>query len=327
MKFPGIVSVLACITLCLAPTATAQTPGPVAQQVTTLQARVDDPGHAPIPVAIWAPASGTVLHLIVISHGTGAGPIAHIDTALALAGAGFVVVAPMHPGDNFQDDSAVGRPEWMANRARHVGKVIDFMFTQWEGRERLTPNRVGIFGFSAGATTALISIGGVPDLDHVSAHCAQQPEFVCTLMVASSAGAGSGPPQWVHDPRVAAAVIAAPGLGFAFEPAGLANVRVPVQLWAGAADQIVPYETNAGVVRRLLSRPADFHNVDGASHLSFLAPCGPEGPPQLCQDNEGFDRVAFHDRLNRSMIEFFRTHLAGDDAEGGRHISPVTAQR
>jgi predicted dienelactone hydrolase len=33
---------------------------------------------------------------------------AHADTAQALAEAGFVVVAPMHPGDNFQDDRIVG---------------------------------------------------------------------------------------------------------------------------------------------------------------------------------------------------------------------------
>jgi predicted dienelactone hydrolase len=81
-----------------------------------------------------------------------------------LAEAGFVVVAPMHPGDNFRNSSLVGRPEWLADRSRHVSQMIDFMFATWEGRARLVRDRVGIFGFSAGATTALISIGGVPDL-------------------------------------------------------------------------------------------------------------------------------------------------------------------
>jgi len=312
MKLHGIVSALACLVMPIAVPLAAQTPSPAAPPVAAEQARADDPGHAPIPVAIWAPATGSALPLIVISHGTGAGPVSHIDTAQALAQSGFVVVAPMHPGDNFQDDSAVGRPEWLANRSRHVSKVIDFMFTQWEGRGRLIPNRVGIFGFSAGATTALISIGGVPDLDRAAAHCAQQREFVCNLMAPPPAtGAGSGPPQWVHDRRIAAAAVAAPGLGFAFAPSGLANVQVPVQLWAGAADQTVPYETNAAVIRRLLTRPVDFHSVPGAVHFSFLAPCGPGSPPQLCQDSEGFDRSAFHRELNRSMIDFFRTHLIG----------------
>jgi predicted dienelactone hydrolase len=297
---------------CLAMPAAARTPGPApASTVSVRQASVADPGHAPIPVAIWAPAAGTALPLIVISHGTGAGLLSHIDTAQALAEAGFVVVALMHPGDNFQDDSMVGRPQWFTDRSRHVGRTIDFMLTAWEGRARLIPDRVGIFGFSAGATTALISIGGVPDLGRVQAHCVRSPEFVCSLIAPPGTRAGAGPPPLVHDRRIAAAVIAAPGLGFAFAPDGLAGVRVPVQLWTGDADRTVPYETNAGVVRQLLRGPVDFHRVAGAAHLSFLAPCGPDSPPQICRDGEGFDRSAFHRELNRSMIEFFRRHLIG----------------
>lgn len=285
----------------------AQTADPASATVAMQQTRVDDPGHAPIPVAIWAPAAGAALPLVVISHGTGAGPTAHIDTAEALAQAGFVVVAPMHPGDNFQDDSAVGRPEWMANRARHVGKVIDFMLARWDGRARLAPNRVGIFGFSAGGTTALISIGGVPELGRIPAHCARSPEFVCQLMAAPAADAAA--PAWAHDRRIAAAVLAAPGLGFAFAPESLANVRVPVQLWSGDADRTVPEATNAALVRQALSQPVDYRNVAGAVHLSFLAPCGPESPPVICQDGPGFDRAAFHRELNREVVAFFRRHL------------------
>lgn len=308
MRFWRLAAALACLALPLGAPAMGQEPDPATPAIAVQQARVDDPGRAPIPVAIWTPATGTALSLVVISHGTGAGLISHIDTAQALAQSGFVVIAPMHPGDNFQDDSAVGRPEWLANRARHISKVIDFMFTQWEGRTRLIPDRVGIFGFSAGATTALITIGGVPDLARIPAHCARQREFVCNLMAPPTAD--SSPPQWTHDRRIAAAVIAAPGLGFAFAPSGLANVQIPVQLWAGTADQTVPNETNAAIVRQLLPRGADFHSVPGAAHLSFLAPCGPESPPQICQDSEGFDRSAFHQELNRSMIEFFRENLA-----------------
>lgn len=304
MKLLRLVSALACLVMPVAAPLAAQTPGTAEAPVSVRQTSVADPGHAPIPVAIWAPAAGTALPLIIISHGTGAGLLSHIDTAQALAGAGFVVVALMHPGDNFQDEAVVGRPEWFADRSRHVGRTIDFMFTAWEGRARLTPDRVGIFGFSAGATTALISIGGVPDLGRVPAHCARAPEFVCRLMAPPGTSAG-----FVRDRRIAAAVIAAPGLGFAFAPSGLAGVRVPVQLWTGDADRTVPTETNAAVVRRLLRGPVDFHRVAGAAHLSFLAPCGPDGPPQICQDGEGFDRAAFHRELNRSMIEFFRGHL------------------
>ena len=285
--------------------AAAQTPVAAAPAVSVSQASVDDPGHAPIPVAIWASPAGTRRPLVVISHGTGAGPLSHYDTAQALAQAGFVVVAPMHPGDNYQDDRVVGRPAWLADRSRHVSRVIDFMLTRWEGRARVMPNRVGIFGFSAGATTALISIGGTPDLGRLAPHCAARREFVCQIMAPQAGPA----PQWTHDRRIAAAVIAAPGLGFLFEPAGLSEVSLPVQLWVGAADDTVPYATNGAIVRRLLRRSPDFHSVEGAIHYSFLAPCTPQTPTQLCRDREGFDRTAFHQRFNAAIVSFFRQHL------------------
>tara|TARA_R110002051_G_scaffold47452_10_gene93947 strand:+ start:2548 stop:3609 length:1062 start_codon:yes stop_codon:yes gene_type:complete len=294
------------------------------------QAMVADTGHNPIAVDIWYPTDskpgfvllpsgaqwvaakgrveGAELPLVIISHGTGGGPMSHVDTAIALAEAGFVVVAPTHTGDNFQDDSAVGTSRWLVDRSRHISRVADFMLNTWKDRTHLDGKRVGLFGFSAGATTALISIGGVPDLARVETQCASHPEFVCQLRRAGAPIVDPGPASWTHDARVSAAVIAAPGLGFTFEPAGLASVRVPVQLWTGADDQTVPYATNVGIVRRLLPVPPEFHSVPGAGHTAFLRPCR-LGPPMLCKDGPGFDRVAFHKTFNRSVVAFFKAHL------------------
>lgn len=277
---------------------------------------IDDAGQPPIPVAIWAPAAGSAA-LVVISHGSGGNLDSHEDTARALAQAGFVVVALSHPGDNFRDLSAFGKPEWLVERSKHVSRAIDFMVTRWEGHARLIPNRVGVFGFSSGGTTALIAIGGAPDLDRIPAHCAERPEFVCTVLPPPSAAGDRVPPQWAHDKRIAAAVVIAPGVGFAFAPSGLKAVSVPVQLWSGDADDMVPYETNTAVVRRLLPKAPDFHNVPGAVHYSFLKPCRPDTPSEFCKDGPGFDRLAFHQALNRAAAGYFRTHLT-ETAKVGR---------
>ncbi|MBC6982191.1 dienelactone hydrolase family protein [Caulobacter sp. 17J80-11] len=284
-----------------------------------------DPGHAAVPVTLYYPTEakpkltwmgtgfarlapgGAVAPgahpLVVITHGTGAGPVSHIDTALALAEAGYVVAAPMHPGDNYQDQSAVGTAAWFPDRARQVVRVNDFLLGAWKDRARLDPARVGVFGFSAGGTTALIVAGGTPDLASIAAHCRQTPEFACQLMKPDL----TAPQSWTHDARVRAAVVAAPGVGFAFAPDGLKNVRAPVQLWTGAADTSVPTATNAGLVRDQLPE-AEFHTVMRAGHFAFLAPCGPAGvllPPMLCRDPEGFDRTAFHKSFNRQVVAFF----------------------
>tara|TARA_R110001606_G_scaffold12306_9_gene53410 strand:- start:67485 stop:68561 length:1077 start_codon:yes stop_codon:yes gene_type:complete len=323
-----------------------------ASPVGVQQAVVVDAGHPPIPVDIWYPTdskpgfvllpsaaqwvaargrvAGAGLPLVILSHGTGGGAMSHVDTALALAEAGFVVVAPTHTGDNFRDDSAVGTSHWLVDRSRHISRVADFMLNTWRDRAYLDGRRVGLFGFSAGATTGLISIGGVPDLDRVETQCASHPEFVCQLRRAEAPIQDPGTASWTHDTRISAAVIAAPGLGFTFEPAGLAAVRVPVQLWSGAEDQSVPYATNAGIVRGLLPNPPEFHSVPGAGHLAFLRPCR-IGPPLLCKDGPDFDRVAFHKTFNRAVVTFFEAHLAassaavsaGADTGNGHHKTPT----
>lgn len=305
------VSLIACCVLSIAAPAVAQVaaaPAAPAAAFTVRQATAQDPGHPAIPVVIWSPVAGSNLPLVVISHGTGAAPMSHADTGQALAEAGFVVAAPMHPGDNFQDESGVGKPQWFADRSRHVSRVIDFMLTAWDGHARLDPHRIGVFGFSAGGTTALIAVGGVPDLGRIAPYCAAHPEFVCRIMGPQASEAGSAP-EWTHDKRIRAAVVAAPGIGFAFEPAGLAHVQAPVQLWTGAADETVPTVTNADVVRRLLPHAPEFHQVEGAVHLSFLAPCTAQSPPMLCQDKPGFDRAEFHREFNQAIVGFFRKQL------------------
>jgi predicted dienelactone hydrolase len=169
----------------------------------------------------------------------------------------------------------------MVDRPRHIARVLDYMLADWSGHGRLDPARIGIYGFSYGGFTALVAIGGTPDLRLLIQHCRQTPnEWVCKT---GGPGVSDVPrpdelpsPVFVHDSRIRAAVIAAPGLGFSFDKAALASVTVPVQLWNGAEDERVPVATNAAVIRQALPTPPDFHLVEGAGHCAFLQPCPPK---------------------------------------------------
>jgi predicted dienelactone hydrolase len=305
-------------------------------------AAVPDPADKPLAVGIWypsaapvsaqpntpfrqalgldAPIAGSRLPLVVISHGAGGWLGSQADTALALAEAGFVVVAVTHTGDNREDESYPAS-RWMVDRPRHVSRVLDYMLAEWPGHARIDPNRIGIFGFSAGAYTALVAIGGRPDLKMASDHCAKEPaELVCRLGMASDFAtpevARRPATVWAHDDRIKAAVIGAVGFGFAFDREGLAEVKIPVQLWAASDDRNVPYASNTAKVLKALPTPPDFHMVQGAGHFAFLPPCNPKLEAALpkvwamvCVDAPGFDRAAFHRRLNKVVIEFFRRHL------------------
>jgi predicted dienelactone hydrolase len=266
-------------------------------------------------VARDAPVDGHKLPLVAISHGNGGGPAGHADLALALAGAGYIVAAPMHNGDNLADQSALASASFFSARTGQLHAALDFMLEDWSGRDRIDPARIGAFGFSMGGFTVLTAVGAQPDLARISSHCAASQEFVCSVL--RQAGSPSlkagfeplGSTIW-RDPRIRAAVVAAPGLGFTMEEGGHANVGVPIQLWSGDQDRLVPYASNAGLLRKALGPKVQFHSVPGAGHASFLAPCSVLAPAiPLCADAGQFDRKAFHKKMNATVLAFFQENL------------------
>ena len=327
------IAVLVCGILAAAYLTALRTERPVGFQV----ARATTTGGQSFPIGIWyptqarprpttllgpllmdvaanGPISGSALPLVVISHGNGGGIGSHADLALALADAGYVVAAPMHPGDNYADQSAVGSVSWLSERTRQLNATVDYMLGSWQGHDRIDPQRIGAFGFSAGGFTVLTAVGAQPDLRIIARHCTESPEFACDLLrQAKSPLLNSATPglegAFVPDARIKAAVVAAPGLGFAMGPNALDNVSVPIQLWGADQDTNVPYATNTRPVREALGPRAEFHAVPGAGHFSFLAPCGLLRPPGICADPGQFDRKAFHATMNDSVVAFFDQNM------------------
>jgi predicted dienelactone hydrolase len=295
---------------------------------------VPDPGDQPLEVGLWypsdAPASpqplgsfsqtvavdgpvaGSRLPLVVISHGTGGSFSEHYDTALALAEAGFVVAAVTHTGDNYRDQSKMAQ---VADRPRHVSRLLDYMFAAWPARDQLDPARVGMFGFSSGGFTALVSIGGVPDMTRVGPYCAEhRQDFACRVTRERHIDVPAPPPAtaWVHDARIKAAVVAAPALSFTFTPTGLSAVSVPVQLWRAEEDEILPHPNYAQAVYEALPTKPDYHVVPNAGHFAFVPPCSEalaQRAPDICRDAPDFDRAAFHEKFNAAVVAFFKARL------------------
>jgi predicted dienelactone hydrolase len=275
------------------PTDAAETPEPLGLYVQS--------------VAHGAAVAGRGHPLIVISHGTGGANTDHWDTARALAGAGFVVAALTHTGDTQGDRSRSLR---ITERPGQLTPVIDYMTRQWRGHDAVDAGKVGAFGFSSGGFTVLGAIGGEPDLAGFARHCAEHPHFYdCQVQRTTGAAAPATPQPVVHDPRIKAAVVAAPALGFTFAPTGLGRVTIPVQLWRAEWDTVLPQPYYAEVVHRLLPK-AEYHVVPGADHFDFMAPCADalaKVAPQICPQT--IDRAAFHKSFNAEVVRFFRANL------------------
>jgi predicted dienelactone hydrolase len=267
-------------------------------------------------VALNGPVAGQGLPLILISHGTGGSLSSHIDTANALARAGFVVLAVTHIGDNTQDQSYVGNRIDLVDRPRQAKVALDWIFASWPGRLHLNPRRVGVFGFSLGGFTSLVLIGGTPQIARMAQLCDSQPGAPECAFIKNVHGDQLSPnteaPLWIHDARIKAAVIAAPAASYLFGPGDLREVSVPIQLWRLENDSQAPDAWNGAVVRDNLKVHQDSHIVQGADHFVFLAPCSEAlaaAAAQICQDPAGFDRAAFHRAFNQSVVDFFTTRL------------------
>lgn len=294
-----------------------------------------DPDGRPLEIGIWYPsqtkgqpvamgpttmsvavngfAQGKSLPLVVMSHGTGGSFLGHFDTAIALADAGYVVVAVTHTGDNYADQS---RSLDVMDRPRQISRVIDHMLSTWDGHATIDPARIGIFGFSSGGFTTLVNIGGVPDFSKIGPMCRQYPgDFACQLIAkggSTSAVPRTSPTSPAADPRIKAAVVAAPALGFTFSPDGLKSVQVPVQLWRAEDDVILPHPRFAEAVRLALPVAPDYHVVPKAGHFDFLAPCSSalaSMVPAICASAAGFDRAAFHASFDAEVLSFFNRTL------------------
>ena len=295
---------------------------------------IPDPQGPPVEIGVWyptdaAPTTGAVelfqtrlatdaattpgLHpLVVISHGNGGSFGSHIDTAIALARAGYVVAALTHSGDNYRDQS---RAVDMANRPRQLKLLTDYMLADWVQHAAVDPARIGAFGFSSGGFTVLVDAGAEPDLTKVQPHCATHPGYYDCTLVARFPGALDRLTRgqiWTHDPRLKAAVVAAPALGYAFGKSGLQKVTIPMQLWRAEFDHILPHPDYAEAVDHDLPVPPDYRLALNADHFDFLAPCSDalrKAAPPICVSRPGFDREAFHADFDRAVVAFFDTHL------------------
>ena len=270
-----------------------------------------------VQVAMQAPAEATVKGLILLSHGTGGSELGHASLAQALARAGYLVVAPRHPGDDWQDRSLLQQsPErYFDERPRQASRVIDALLADPDWAGRITRDakgpRVGALGHSAGGYTVLALAGGVPERDRIAAHCAahrSEDAIFCATggSTASSATAPAAPATTLRDPRVRAVVAMAP-VGVVFSAASLAAIQVPTVVYSAALDRWLQPRFQADWITRNL--PAASHRVvPNAWHFAFMdtpSMAIPSDDGDVGANPPGFDRAAFLRQLAQELPGFF----------------------
>ncbi len=237
-----------------------------------------------VTAGLNAPVAAGQFPVVVISHGSGGNRLGYLTLAQALAEAGYVVLMPEHFGNNYDDNFLEGKTRNLELRPRHISLCIDDI----AGNEILSgavlTDQVAVIGHSMGGYTALAVAGG------------------------QVWNAAKRKVPVVADDRVRALVLMAPATAWFTPDGSLANVTVPMLIYDAGHDRFTPPEHVARALEQVPDRTkVTHHHIENAGHFSFLSPfpealTSPDFPPS--QDPDGFDRVAFHQRLAGEITTF-----------------------
>ena len=262
--------------------------------------------------------------LVLLSHGSGGTDLVHRDTAIALARAGFLAAAPLHPRNNVYHDVHDDRRVVLDGRPRQLSAVIDALLAHPTWSRRIDARKIAAFGFSAGGYTVLAALGAARNYGRTLEHCARHGREDPYCRVIDGPGrarrvkAYGKPVQPFRDPRICAAVLADPFTA-PFSDAALERLA-PVHLlvYRPEMENRLGAAFHAGRLVRLLRRRDDFPQpreivVPDANHYSFIASL-PEAVarrhPRIAYDHPGFDRAAFHDTMNNEIVRFLAQGLS-----------------
>lgn len=270
-------------------------------------------GSFELELAIGAPIAKGSFPLVVISHGSGGTNLGYRSIAFELVKKGFVVAMPLHPKNNYNDNSAEGTSKNWINRPKHIKAVIDSIAVDAKFSGSVDTKSVAIIGHSAGGYTALAVAGGVANTKHLYQLCIDAPKdnkVFCDI-------GGSIVPEKIvteeikntPDPRVKAIVMMAPvGVLFKSEDS-LANVNTSMLLLRAEKDNqlIEPNHADAIAKNYKHKDKLTYRTIKNAGHYSFITPF-PESMRgsfgEVGEDPEGFDRKAFHKTLSKEIADF-----------------------
>jgi len=238
--------------------------------------------------------------VIMLSHGFGGTARMMGWFGIAMARAGYIVIAVDHPGNNGADRMTMTGAVLWWDRADDLRTALDEVGRDPVIGPHLDSDRVGAAGFSAGGFAALVAAGAKVDPTRWIRFCRENPddgdcqpneEFAATFddqaKALNSAELAVDVAQASQDhalPRLRAVFAIAPAWVQALYPASLSGLRVPVHIVLGDADNVETPATS-GLAAGALIPNAAVDLLPGVGHYDFLATCTELGRANLppCQ--------------------------------------------
>ena len=257
--------------------------------------------------------------LILLSHGTGGNRFGLAWLAIALARQGFMVAAPDHWGNTF--DNKI--PEYFVRyweRPLDISFLITTLLADKSFLAHIDKSKIGVAGFSFGGYTALALAGADLNCSLLKAS-ANTPEGKKEFNIRELEDlrklikniSCQGIQKSFRDKRIKAVAALSPALGLGFDkPEQTQSVSVPVVIIGAGNDEVAPLKSNAKRYHSLIPGSV-FTKLEGkAGHYVFLNVADEnlkKEAKKYYTDKSTVNRAAVHKTVEEAVIIFFRYSL------------------
>ena len=257
--------------------------------------------------------------LIILSHDSPATRFSYHDTANYLASYGFIVAALTHPNDNFNKMDQAFTWRQLAERANDISLTIDILLNNRDFNQNIDKNRIGIVGYGAGATTALLLGGALPNCNTWPGYCSRHPnnDIVCNNWAQSRINnmCQEFPlKKSLADQRIKSIVAISPAFPMIFDKNSLQYFYpslLMILVQKNSLNHEVFQEKN---IKSILPKTTHIL-IDDADDASLMAPCPKEimyEIPEICRSVSPSTRRSIHLQIYNELENFFLNYL-GDE--------------
>ena len=253
--------------------------------------------------------------LAVLSHGSGGSNLSYKDIAVSLVRNGFIVAMPLHPHNNYLDNSLEGKVENYINRPKNISTTIDKVLSTPSLSAHIDSKRIALLGHSIGGYTALVVSGAIASTKDLIDLCKKKPsisdpyckpvlEKVLTQDVIIKS----------KDARIKAQILMAPVGALFLSKTSFDNVNIPTLLLVPEKDHELTKKYNADVIKNALQNKGilTYKIIPNAGHYSFLTTYPDFLKTKLgaiAQDPVGFDRIKFQKTLGNQFATYLKKVL------------------